>query len=175
MTGTMWDDVDIRSARFHLRPIREDDVTQRYLDWFSGRGAAQISRHPGSLDALRVYVRERRNRPDVLFLAIRFAETGLHIGNLKFEPIDHERVGAVMGIFVGDESWQGKGVATETIRAAADWLHDRLGLRYLWLGVANDNLAALQAYQRTGFVKKISPLIPDHPDIQTMELELSRR
>lgn len=173
MNSNMWEDVDIRSARFNLRPISEDDVTQRYLDWFSGRSASQISRHPGSLDVLRAYVRERINRPDILFLAIRLADEGLHIGNLKFEPIDRELNGAILGIFVGDETWQGKGVATETIRAAADWLHERLGLRHLWLGVADDNHAARQAYEKLGFTNRFCPLIPEQPGIQTMELELS--
>ena len=173
MIDPIWNGAVIKSSRFELRPITEADVTERYLGWFSGRGAGHITQHPKSVEDLRAYVREKSNRPDILFLAIRLAEDGRHIGNLKFEPIDLARQGAILGIFVGEQEWQGKGVATEAIRAAGQWLHDRLGIRHLWLGVADDNAIARQAYEKLGFINKPCPLIPASPGIETMELDLS--
>lgn len=175
MTEGVWADVLIRTERFTLQPITVDDVTPRYLGWFSGRGAKQISVHPSSIDNLRVYVTERSNQPDVLFLAIRCAENDLHIGNLKFEPIDRKQRGAVLGIFIGDEAWQGKGVATETITAAARWLNEDLGLSYLWLGVADENIPAQRAYEKLGFVQKPCPLIPQRMGVRRMELDIARQ
>lgn len=172
MTGRTWADVRIRSARFDLRPITENDVTPRYLGWFASRGASNISQHPTSLDDLRSYVRDRSDRPDVLFLAIRTADTGQHIGNLKLEPVDPALGGAILGIFIGDVAWHGKGVAAETISATAQWLRAELGLRRLWLGVAEDNHAARRAYEKSGFVIAPCPLIPACPGILTMALDL---
>lgn len=172
MTAETWADVHIRSARFDLRPITETDVTPRYLGWFASRGASNIIQHPASLDDLRAYVRDRSDRDDILFLAIRTADTGQHIGNLKLEPIDRALSGAVLGIFIGDEAWHSKGVATETIRATAQWLQAELRLRYLWLGVAEDNPAARRAYEKSGFVLAPCPLIPARPGILSMALDL---
>lgn len=172
MTGGLWADVRIRSARFDLRPLTEADVTPAYLGWFTTAGAGNISHHPASLDDLRAYVRDRIDRPDILFLAIRTADTERHIGNLKFEPIDRDLGGAILGIFIGAEDRHGQGVATEVIAAASDWLHHRLGLRHLWLGVAEDNHPALRAYRKAGFRPAPCPLIPDRPGILCMALDL---
>lgn len=172
MTSRFWADVSIRSARFELRPITESDVTERYLSWFSGRGADNITMHPASIDDLRAYVRSRADRPDILFLAIREAEGGQHIGNIKFEPINSVLGGAIVGIFVGDETWRGRGVASEIIQASADWLQETLALRHLWLGVAEENLAAQRAYEKAGFVIAQCPLIQARPGLQTMALAL---
>ncbi|PLL14444.1 GNAT family N-acetyltransferase [Tabrizicola sp. TH137] len=172
MTGGPWADVRIRSTRFDLRPITETDVTPRYLGWFASRGASNITQHPASLDDLRTYVRDRSDRTDILFLAIRSADTGQHIGNLKLEPIDRALSGAILGIFIGEEAWHGKGVATETIGATAQWLQAELGLRHLWLGVTEDNHAARRAYEKSGFVLAPCPLIPARPGILTMALDL---
>lgn len=172
MTKGPWDDAVLRTDRFLLRPLAETDVNDRYLGWFSGRGAANISSHPASLADLRAYVRARRNRPDVLFLAILHADMGDHLGNLKFEPVDLDRGEAVLGIFIGEPSWQGKGVASEIIPAAAGWLHANRGLRRISLGVATGNDAARRAYAKVGFVPENSPLIPDLPDVLAMALHL---
>ncbi|MCZ8334419.1 MAG: GNAT family N-acetyltransferase [Rhodobacteraceae bacterium] len=172
MTGTTWADVRIRSARFDLRPITETDVTPQYLSWFASRGASSIAQHPASLDDLKSYVRDRSDRPDVLFLAIRTADTGQHIGNLKLEPVDRVLGGAILGIFIGDEAWHGKGVATEAMSSTAQWVQAELGLRHLWLGVAEDNHAARRAYEKSGFVIAPCPLIPARPGILTMALDL---
>ena len=173
MTTGTWANVEIRTTRFILKPITENDVTPSYLSWFSGRTAEHISVHPGSIEDLRTYVAERSHRPDVLFLAIYVAENERHIGNLKFEPLDRENSGAVLGIFIGDENWQGKGVAIETIGAAATWLHATLGLDQLWLGVAIENYAARRAYEKLGFKEGICSLIPQREGIEVLQLNIA--
>lgn len=172
MTAGLWAGAQIRSARFDLRPITQADVTPAYLNWFATRGAGNITHHPTSLEDLRAYVRDREDRPDILFLAIRTAETGQHIGNLKLEPIDRDLGGAILGIFLGDPDWHGQGVAGEVIAATAAWLRDQLGLRHLWLGVTEDNHPARRAYEKAGFRLAPCPLIPPRPGILTMALDL---
>ncbi len=100
---------------------------------------------------LRQYVLERVDREDVLFLGIFEKVTGVHIGNIKYEPVDSELRYAVMGIMVGQTEWRGKGVAAEVIEASARWLQSSRGIEEIVLGVARSHEAAIRAYEATGF------------------------
>lgn len=158
--------------RFHLRELGVDDVTERYLQWFSDAdttkyiAAAAGTKH---LSDLRQYVLERVNRDDLLFLGIFDRATGLHIGNIKYEPVDAERGYAIMGLLIGDPAWRGKGVAAEVLRSSAAWLKDHRRIQQIVLGVSKDNPGAIRAYQSVGFVIADTPHVPGaHPESFTM-------
>ena len=144
----------INTERFVLRELGESDVSARYLGWFSD-SATQMSISAAadmhSLEDLRAYVRARSGRVDVLFLGIFLRETDLHIGNIKYEPVDSTSGRAVMGILIGDPVFRGKGVAQEVLRESAAWLREHRGIRTISLGVHAANSAAVAAYERVGF------------------------
>lgn len=155
--------VDIRTARFRLRPLTVADATQTYLGWLRDPAAARyIDAAAGTtaLADLRAYIQAREGRSDVLFLGIFESATGTHIGNIKFEPIDDGAGVAVMGILIGDPSWRGRGVAPEVLHATAEWLRTHRGIRQIALGVSASNTPAIRAYQAVGFVAQPSPFIP---------------
>lgn len=170
MTKSPFAAVRIKTRRFLLRSLRTEDVNERYLTWFSGAGATHITASPRSVDDLRSFVAERAGRPDVLFLGI-FEDQGLHIGNVKYEPVDVAAAEAVMGIFVGDPAWQGQGVGPEVIAASGAWLRDCHGIARLLLGVARDNPRAIRAYEKLGFSRASTERIPLHPHINAMVLD----
>jgi len=104
--------VEIRTERFLLRELTEGDVTQRYLDWLSdpesGRfiaAAATVRK----LSDLRQYVRERTGQSNILFLGIFEKASGLHIGNIKYEPVNSDSGCAIMGMLIGDPAYRNKG------------------------------------------------------------------
>lgn len=154
--------IEIRTERFRLRELQVEDATERYLGWLRD---GSTSRHivaaadTADLDRLRSYVRERAGRADVLFLGIFEAVTGLHIGNIKYEPVDSELGYAIMGILIGDTAYHGKGVAGEVLAASARWLQANRGIGEIVLGVSPDNTAAIRAYEKAGFVVAPSPHI----------------
>lgn len=170
MTDSLFAGVQIKTRRFLLRSLRVEDVSERYLAWFSGAGATHIVASPRSVNDLRAFVAERACRPDVLFLGI-FEEQGLHIGNVKYEPVDRSAGEAVMGIFVGDPAWQGQGVGPEVIAASGAWLRDCHGIARLVLGVARDNQRAIRAYKKLGFSRASTDQIPRHPNVDAMVLD----
>ena len=164
------------TERFHLRALTVDDVTERYVDWIRDT-AEHISvtspRPARELPELRDYVRARIGRDDVLFLGIFDKATGVHIGNLKFEPIDTARKFAVMGILIGAREYRGKGVAAEVLTAASTWLRDHFGINQIVLGVSVRNPGAIHAYEKVGFELAETPLITkSHADQVTMVLRL---
>lgn len=146
--------VEIETPRFVLRQLREADVTERYLGWFcdpeaSDNISAAATTH--TLDDLRRYVIERMDREDVLFLGIFDRHTDVHVGNVKYEPVDRARGYAVMGILIGEISYRNKGVAQEVLAVSGAWLREHCSVREILLGVHRDNRAALRAYEKVGY------------------------
>ena len=164
------------TERFHLRELSEADVTDRYLGWFRDPVATRYISSAAAtreLSDLRKYVGERVGRDDVLFLGIFDRAGGLHIGNIKYEPLDSHQGYAIMGILVGDPAYRGKGVASEVLKVSAQWLRSHRGITQIILGVGSDNRAAVRAYEAAGFVVESSPHIPgSHPGAITMVLHL---
>ena len=169
---------EIATPRFVLRDLRQEDITPRYLEWFVDPAAqkhitAASSTH--TLAQLRAYLAARTGRDDVLFLGIFDRTSGLHIGNVKYEPVDRTRGYAVMGILVGDPEFRGRGVAGEVIAASSRWLQAHGGIREIILGVHRDNTAAIQAYERVGFVVEPTPHVHVTDDAFTMVWRLENR
>ena len=146
------DIVEVITKRFLLRPLITDDIGNKYLSWLNREENPYIEygKNHSTMEELKAYVSEREKRRDVLFLGI-FTKKKQHIGNIKYEPIDYKGKTAVMGILIGDSDWRGKGVAIEVIKASAHYLSERYGVTTIFLGVDQNNKAAVSAYQKVGF------------------------
>lgn len=148
-------EIKIVTERFVLRPLTEHDVTERYLAWLRDNDARKYivaASTTEKLSDLKQYVLDKTGREDVLFLGIFEKQTGLHLGNIKYEPVDSVRGDAVMGVLIGDVAYRGRGVSGEVIAASAQWLKRWRNIRRILLGVSSENLAAIRAYERVGFV-----------------------
>ena len=150
----------LTTDRFLIRVLTEDDVTDAYLAWFDDQAVlpyikAASSRQ--SLDSLRAFVRQKELSPTALLLGLFTRDSALHVGNLKFEPIDRASGSAIMGVLIGSAPWRHAGAFRETFQAAAASLRDLVGIHTFWLGVANSNPAAIAAYKKTGFVAHEPP------------------
>lgn len=144
----------IKTERFILRPLTVADVTHRYLGWLQDEESNRFivtasSRH--TLDSLKAYVEERTNREDILFFGIFLRNNDLHIGNIKFEPINRIDGTTTMGILIGDPDWRGQGAAAEVLNACAQWLYENYSIAQIHLGVNRDNRSAVRAYFKAGF------------------------
>jgi RimJ/RimL family protein N-acetyltransferase len=154
--------VEIVTKRFLLRDLIEEDVTERYLRWLGDADAKRFiaaATKTKSLSDLKQYVLNRIGRDDILFLGIFEKTTGLHIGNIKYEPVNSELGYAIMGILLGDPIYRGKGVTAEVLMDSAQWLKYHRKIKQILLGVSKDNPAAMRAYKKVGFVVADTPFI----------------
>jgi [ribosomal protein S5]-alanine N-acetyltransferase len=144
----------INTKRFQLKSLTTKDVTEKYLSWFSGSKEVieyiAYAKTNADINKLRQYVKEREDREDVLFLGI-FTDSGQHIGNIKYEPINLKDKSATMGILIGDKEWRGKGVATEVIKDSSKYLKENYEITFIDLGVNKDNIVAVSAYKKMKF------------------------
>ena len=142
--------MQIKSKRFVLSLLTEADATYRYLSWFDDSKAKEfISYKSSSLDELKNYIKTKNNDPAAILLGI-FTD-GVHIGNIKYEPIDLVNKTATMGILLGEAQWRGKGVAAEVISISADYLAKHFHIETIILGVDKGNTPAISAYKKLGF------------------------
>ena len=152
----------MESERFFLRTLIEDDVNARYLEWINGSDKSQYINYTNqnrTVDEISTFVTERVNSDTVLFLGIFVRESGEHIGNIKYEPIDFKKSYAIMGILIGKKNWRGRGVAAEVIIKSSTWLHEKYGVRQFILGVNTGNVWAIRAYKKVGFRQKQTPML----------------
>lgn len=169
----MVEKIEITTERFLLRPLTESDVTEKYLNWFGDADARKFITAAAStkgFEDLRVYVRERIGREDILFLGIFGKDTGLHIGNIKFEPVNTELGYAIVGMLIGDPDYRGKGVTAEVLRASARWIKQYRNIKQIALGVNKANIAAIRAYEKVGFVVSKTEFISNHPSTMVWDL-----
>ena len=151
---------EVQSDRFLLKPLTVDDVTERYAGWLRDSLTSEYISSKLELADLKVYVQERSGRTDVIFFGIFDRITGLHIGNIKFEPMNSDTGYTIMGILIGDPLWRGKGVAAEVLAASAEWLRKYHRIQQIILGVSRTHIAAISAYQKVGFVEESTSYIP---------------
>jgi len=165
-------DTFISTERFFLRELTEDDATERYLSWFGDYNTKKFilsAANTTSLLFLRQYILDRINRKDILFLGIFEKKSGLHIGNIKYEPVNSNLGYTIMGILIGDYSFRGKGVSSEVLKATATWLNAHRQIEQILLGVSKDNIGAIRSYEKTGFKVAKTPYINQtDPNIITM-------
>ena len=161
----------IETRRFILRELTVADVSERYLDWLSDPEARKwivAAAEARSIADLQDYVAKRVGRASVLFLGIFEKISGVHIGNIKYEPVLPDQRSAVMGILVGDPSFRGKGVFAEVFGASVAWLKKERRITSIHLGVEKAHQAALRAYINVGFVPDLAPEASSNPEVLMM-------
>jgi len=165
----------IETSRFFLRELTVDDVSHRYLGWLGDSAAKKwivTAESTRGLADLREYVRQRVGREDVLFLGIFAKADNLHIGNIKYEPLLQGEGRAELGVLIGDPEFRGKHVFAEVLAASATWLKLHRQIHRIYLGVECENLAAVNAYRKAGFVAESSLQQAHTPGILRMVLHV---
>jgi RimJ/RimL family protein N-acetyltransferase len=158
-----------------LKTLNECNATQEYCSWLNDSEVNRyLTTQNSTIEELRIYIREKNNKPDALLLGIFWRENGKHIGNIKLEPIEHKAKKAEMGILIGDKNYWGKGVATEATRLLTEWAFASLGLHKIYLGVNSANKAAIRVYQKVGFsIDEIKKNALEHENIKYDEVRMS--
>ncbi|WP_440055620.1 GNAT family N-acetyltransferase [Pseudoalteromonas sp. T1lg65] len=163
---------DIQTERFVLKILEKQHASERYLSWFSKANSVEyITYKPTEMLALEEYIDDKLSSDTCLFWGVFTQDSGEHIGNLKFEPIEWDLEEAALGILIGEDAWRGKGVAGEIITAAGQFVKEQFGLKSLRLGVARTNQPAMKAYEKIGFFEYQLDG-NDNPNYATMRLIL---
>jgi len=147
--------IELTSDRLVLKPISLDHASDTYVSWMNDAEVNKYLDGSGnySMEKLLTYLNEVVKK-DLYFWAIHLKGSNKHIGNIKIDSISERNVIGVYGILMGDREEWGKGYAKEASQMVIDFCFKKLGLRKISLGVIEDNVAAVQLYDKLGFIQE---------------------
>ncbi len=144
----------VHGAAVTLTEFRPEDVGPGYLAWMND---PQTTRYLESrfqaqtMDTLRAFVAVAYADEGTWFFRILENDGGQHVGNIKVGPRHGWHQRAEVGIIIGEKACQGRGLATQSIRLAADFAFRHLAVNKLVAGMYEANKGSLRAFQKAGF------------------------
>ncbi len=141
----------IVTKNYVLKKLSNNDVNENYLKWFSDKKIKKyIDSSPKSIRSLQSYVKQANANPNTFFWGI--FKNQKHIGNIKIFEINHKKKIGRLGILIGDQKYRNIGIGKEIIESIKKFLIKNNILK-LWLGVEKNNIAAINSYKKSGFLK----------------------
>lgn len=135
-----------------IRIMREEDVTQRYVEWFSREDVTVYSDNQYrsfSLLGQKEYVVNASLNPNLdLYGAF---DGDKHIGCITISGIQSFHRRAEIAYVVGEEGYSGKGVATYLVSDISDKARNLYNLHKLFAGCSDRNMASKKVLERNGF------------------------
>lgn len=140
-----------------LRPLERGEYCAAMLEWVNDNLATQFMA-TGTLPATREEIEKSYDAilaaQGEIVLAVIAKKEGQYIGNVGLYQINWLTRSAEYRIFLGHNSFRGKGIGTEAARLVTTYAFERLNLNKVWLGVNEDNTGAIKSYEKAGFVRE---------------------
>ena len=137
---------------FKLMILKESDVTQSYVDWYSNRDVTSFSDNQYrifTLDGQKNYVNSCLNNDDIDLYGIFFGD--LHIGNIVISGLSSVHKRAEITYVIGDTEYWGKGAASYAISEIVKKSKTDYGLNRLYAGLAEGNIGSARVLEKNGF------------------------
>lgn len=143
----------LRGKSVTLKPLEARDI-ERARKWVNNPElwTAMLRNRRVSVQDQKKWFHRIVSAPAKLVLAVR--RNGKHIGNTGFYEIDPPNRRALYWILIGEKKERGKGYGRETARLMIRYGFKKLGLKKIYLDVAEVNRPAICMYQKLGFKKE---------------------
>lgn len=139
--------------RCYLSPCAPEDAPL-FAQWLNDPEVAiplgDEAYHTLSMEALELDIEISQRRQDNLFTIVDI-ETDCAIGRCLLFDVDAVNRSAMLGIFIGDKGFRGRGYGQESLQLLLEYAFDLLNLNSIMLGVFEFNLRALRTYKKLGF------------------------
>lgn len=144
-------------SNIYLRGLEQKDLDGPYAEWLNDQESDVFTGHaiwPNTSEKMRTFFESTRGGKNDLVLAIIDKATETHIGNVGLHNINWLHRNAKLAILIGDKSKRGKGRGAEVVEMICNHAFDRLNMHRVYLGVREDNVAAIKAYTKSGFMEE---------------------
>ena len=138
----------------YLRGLSVDDLGTEYFQWLNDQNTTKYMHNgmfPNSDKKMKAFFDRVTDSNTDLVLAIISKIDDVHIGNLGLHNINWIYRKAELGILVGNNSYAGKGLASEAMRLLLGHSFNRLGLNKVFVRTEEENTAAYKAFEKVGF------------------------
>jgi len=147
----------IKGDKVLLRPIDDSD-TASIIKWRNRENVKRqfVFRETLTEEMHRNWLETRVASGAVVQFIINVKDTNTDVGSVYLRDIIRESGVAEYGIFIGEDDYQGMGYGSEACALSLNYSWDVLELKSVFLRVFKDNYAAINSYEKNGFVP-ISP------------------
>lgn len=144
----------IEGEKVILRPISAED-TESILRWRNKEAVRSnfIYRETLTREEHEKWLEEKVRKGTVCQFIIEAKETGAGVGSVYLRDLDYGNRKCEFGIFIGEDSFRGKGLGTESARLATGFAFEQLNMNKVYLRVLAENERAYRSYLRAGFRK----------------------
>ena len=91
---------------------------------------------------------------DTYNFAIETIDGGHYIGGCGLNAVDWKNSVAVVGIFIGDKTYWGKGYGTDAMKILINFIFGQMNINKIKLNVYSFNERAVKSYEKCGFIKE---------------------
>src|SRR3990172_7921081 len=146
----------IYGQRIRLRHVEREDLP-RFVAWLNDpevRHGLAMSLPLSQVEEEQWFekVLKREGDEQPLVIEAKDQDGWTMIGNSGFFNIDWRNRGAELGIVIGDKAYWNKGYGTEAMRLLLHHGFTTLNLHRICLRVYEENMRAIRAYEKAGFV-----------------------
>lgn len=142
----------IEGQHIRLREITRSD-TNNIVKWRNNPSVMRnfIFRAKFTVEMHNRWLGTKVKNGEVIQYIIEDKESNTPIGSVYYRDIDAKTNSAEYGIFIGEDSYRGKGLGTETAKLFLRYGFETLKLHRIFLRVIADNRTAYHAYRSAGF------------------------
>ena len=145
----------IIGERIILREIEEDDLNS-IVKWRNDPAILRwlFSYSPLNKTKQRKWYEKYLDDDTQQTFIIEMKEEKIPIGTVGLTSIDYKDQRAELGILIGDESWQNKGIGKEALDLLIMFVVDEMNIRKIKAIVFEENIPAIKLYKSCGFAEE---------------------
>lgn len=143
------------SQRIYLRLIEAADMDEKFMSWFEDESLMKFytnSKRKITKSGLLKNIAEGKKNNNNFTYGIFHKEADECIGTVKIGYINHIHKISDLATLVGNKNYHGKGLASEAIRLGNHIAFEQYGIRKLFSGVYESNIASIKAYIRADWI-----------------------
>ncbi|GAA0729576.1 GNAT family protein [Clostridium malenominatum] len=106
---------------------------------------------PNTLEDEEKWVESLSATKDVYSFAIETLQDNKYIGGCGINSIDWKNSVALVGIFIGDKDYWGKGYGTDAMKTLVKFIFEQMNINKVKLNVFSFNERAIKSYEKCGF------------------------
>ena len=109
---------------------------------------------PNTLEDEEKWVESLSATKDVYSFAIETLQDNKYIGGCGINSIDWKNSVALVGIFIGDKDYWGKGYGTEAVKKVVDFGFNVIGLNRIEAFITPENYGSIKVLKKLNFIEE---------------------
>jgi len=142
--------------RIYLRGLERTDL-EAMVAWINDHEVTRLmftGDRPACLELLEEQWEQAQGNPKEIAFAVCDNEGDTFIGTTGLYSINWIMRNAEFRVFLGNKAYWNQGIGTECTKLMVVYGFEKLDLNRIWLGVNSENIGAVRAYEKAGFVRE---------------------